>query len=173
VLKEEPDWSRIPAKVQPLLRRCLVKDPKHRLRDIGDAMPLLDGAPELVPTRRLWPWAAAAVLGIAFGVVAAVGWWRATRPAPLRQVVQLSANLPPGVTVSRFVSSQLALSPDGARIAVIEQDAAGKSRLVTRRLDESEFAPLAGAEGASKPFFSPDGRGDHPRRGAGALKNGL
>jgi serine/threonine protein kinase len=32
VLKEEPDWSRIPGKAQPLLRRCLVKDPKHRLQ---------------------------------------------------------------------------------------------------------------------------------------------
>jgi serine/threonine-protein kinase len=158
VLKEEPDWSRIPAKEQPLLRRCLMKDPKHRLRDIGDAIPLLDAVPEPIPVPRQWPWAAAAVIGIAFGVIAAVGWWRATQPAPLRQVVQLSANLPPGATVSRFLGSQLSLSPDGTRIAVILHDAAGKSRLATRRLDESEFAPLAGAEGASKTFFSPDGR---------------
>src|SRR5258708_16014728 len=62
VLKEDPDWSRIPVKVQPLLRRCLVKDPKHRLRDIGDAMLLLDAIPELAPARRLWPWVVAAVL---------------------------------------------------------------------------------------------------------------
>src|SRR5260370_22469207 len=55
VLKEDPDWSPIPAKVQPLLRRCLVKDRKQRLRDIGDAMPLLQGAPELSPARRPWP----------------------------------------------------------------------------------------------------------------------
>jgi len=32
VLKGEPDWSRIPANVKLLLRRCLVKDPRHRLR---------------------------------------------------------------------------------------------------------------------------------------------
>src|SRR5260370_3274254 len=56
VLKEEPDWGRIPAKVQPLLRRCLVKDPKHRLRDIGDAMPLVGVVPEPVPARRLCAW---------------------------------------------------------------------------------------------------------------------
>jgi len=36
VLKEEPDWNGIPAKVRPLLQHCLEKDPKRRLRDIGD-----------------------------------------------------------------------------------------------------------------------------------------
>ena len=39
-LKEEPDWDRVPAKVQPLLRHCLEKDPKRRLRDIGDMPPV-------------------------------------------------------------------------------------------------------------------------------------
>jgi serine/threonine-protein kinase len=52
VLKEEPDWSRAPAKVEPLLRRCLAKDPKYRLRDIGDAMPLLDAVPKPAPVWR-------------------------------------------------------------------------------------------------------------------------
>src|SRR5258708_24137783 len=69
VLKEEPDWSRIPANVQPLLRRCLVKDPKHRLRDIGDAMSLLDVAPEPVPARRMWPWVVAAVFAVALAAL--------------------------------------------------------------------------------------------------------
>src|SRR5260370_8663346 len=54
VLKEEPDWSRIPARVQPLLRRCLPKDPKRRLRAIGAAMPLLDGSPNPAPAPRPW-----------------------------------------------------------------------------------------------------------------------
>src|ERR1700691_592015 len=38
VLKEQPDLNRVPAKVRPLLRRCLEKDSTKRLRDIGDAM---------------------------------------------------------------------------------------------------------------------------------------
>src|SRR5579871_3807708 len=46
VLKEQPDLNRVPAKVRPLLRRCLEKDPTKRLRDIGDAMALLESAPE-------------------------------------------------------------------------------------------------------------------------------
>src|SRR5262245_48358830 len=37
VLTKEPDWDRAPAKVRRLLRRCLEKDPKRRLHDIGDA----------------------------------------------------------------------------------------------------------------------------------------
>src|SRR5271169_6932626 len=41
VIKEEPDWSQLPSatplRVRVLLQRCLQKDPKQRLRDIGDA----------------------------------------------------------------------------------------------------------------------------------------
>src|SRR6202040_2161241 len=44
VLKEEPDWNRIQVKVRPLLRHCLEKDPKRRLRDIGDMHLLLETA---------------------------------------------------------------------------------------------------------------------------------
>src|SRR5207237_6422602 len=45
VLTKEPDWDQIPAKAQRLVRRCLEKDPKRRLRDIGDAWQLLEDAP--------------------------------------------------------------------------------------------------------------------------------
>ena len=45
VLKAEPDWERIPAKAQRLLKSCLEKDPKRRLRDIADAWRLLEDAP--------------------------------------------------------------------------------------------------------------------------------
>src|SRR5262245_33914183 len=45
VLSKEPDWNGVPVKAQPLLRSCLDKDPKRRLRDIGDAWRLLDDAP--------------------------------------------------------------------------------------------------------------------------------
>src|ERR1700689_516661 len=42
VITHEPDWERTPAKVRKLLRACLEKDPKRRLRDIGDTERLLD-----------------------------------------------------------------------------------------------------------------------------------
>jgi serine/threonine-protein kinase len=159
VLKEEPDWSRIPANVQPLLRRCLSKDPKHRLRDIGDAMPLLESWPGVAPVNSpLWPWIAAAFA--ITSCIAAVGWWRSTRSAPLRPLVQLSAELPSHTTVERIRNGdQLAISPDGTRLVVAVHDLASrKYHLVTRRLDQSEFAPLSGTELGTGPFFSPDGQ---------------
>jgi serine/threonine-protein kinase len=143
VLKEEPDWTRIPAGAQPLLRGCLVKDPKHRLRDIGDATLLLDGVPETTPARRPWAWIAmTAALATALAVALGVGWWRATRAAPLHPLVRVSVELPKDTTVSRSRGGQLALSPDGTRIAIVVQDTAGKYRLATRRLDQSEFVTL-------------------------------
>jgi serine/threonine-protein kinase len=140
--------------MQPLLRRCLVKDPKLRLRDIGDAMPLLDGAPAMAPLRRPWPWLVAAVLA----VFAILGWWRTTRPAVLRPLIQLNANLPPGTAINRFRVPGLALSPDGTRIAVVEFEPPSEYILATRRLDQSQFAPLSGTEDAAMPFFSPNGQ---------------
>ena len=42
VLKEEPDWNHVPTKMRRLLRSCLQKDPKKRLRDISDVWLLID-----------------------------------------------------------------------------------------------------------------------------------
>lgn len=76
VLREQPDFNRAPAKVRRLLGECLQKDPKLRLRDIGDAARLLadDRAPAVIPAatppdkRRLWL-AAVAFVAIALGGV--------------------------------------------------------------------------------------------------------
>src|ERR1700738_3546822 len=74
VLKQEPDLEQVPAKVRPLLRRCLEKEPKKRLQAIGDWELLLD-APQAAParnrTQKLWP-ALAAVLAIVGGYVSFV-----------------------------------------------------------------------------------------------------
>ena len=53
-LKEEPDFEKIPAKVRPLLRRCLEKDPRKRLRDIGETMLWVEGALEVAPELKIW-----------------------------------------------------------------------------------------------------------------------
>src|SRR5207248_1569501 len=66
VLKEEPDWTQVPERARRLLRKCLEKDPKRRLRDIGDAVLLLEDAPAPSPRvvkRGGWlVWAAAAAV---------------------------------------------------------------------------------------------------------------
>lgn len=103
-----------------------------------------------------WPYAAA--FAIALAAVAVIGWWRATRSAP-QPLLRLSVELGPEMTVAGPGSgSLLALSPDGARLAVAVRGADGKVRLATRRLDHSQLTPLPGTEGAASPFFSPDGQ---------------
>ena len=79
VLTKEPDLGRVPVKVRRLLRRCLERDPKKRLRDIGDAADLLDDAPSgTAPSRSRLGWVAS-VLAIALVVLGAL-YWRAIRP---------------------------------------------------------------------------------------------
>jgi serine/threonine protein kinase len=65
ILTRETEWERVAAKVRPLLRRCLERDPKKRLRDIGEAMAWIESAPESAPAKRpwlAWIWAATATL---------------------------------------------------------------------------------------------------------------
>jgi len=68
VVKDKPDLSSLPRKVRPLLERCLQKDPKNRLRDIGDAMALIEsttgaeGAQQSASPRFLWLLAGLAAL---------------------------------------------------------------------------------------------------------------
>ena len=103
VLRSEPDWSALPGSLPPslerLLRRCLTKDPKQRLRDIGEARiaidQIRDGASEVgavrePPLRPVWsralPWALLA-MGLALGAIgAAIVAWQ-LRPAPAHRSV--------------------------------------------------------------------------------------
>ncbi len=159
VLREEPDWGRVPPTVQPLLRRCFVKDPKHRLRDIGDAMALLEGVPDAVPAQsRHWPLLIAAVFAIAL-CVTGVGWWRATRSSLSHPLIRLSAELAPNTAIARSLGGNvMALSPDGTLLAFTTRGVDGIVRLATRRLDQDQVNVLAGTEDARSPFFSPDGQ---------------
>src|SRR4029077_5183581 len=76
VLKEEPRWEVIPQQLQPLLRACLVRDARRRIRDIGDARLLLDEpaaeAPASAPRRTWLPWTVAA---LALTLLCAGGVW--------------------------------------------------------------------------------------------------
>jgi serine/threonine protein kinase len=150
VIKEEPEWDSIPTRVQPLLRRCLTKDPKRRLRDIADAWALLEETKETPASRNVSPRfsvAVAAVLAVALGALAFVH-FREEPPAlqSLRYQVPLPGNV---------VSGMLALSPDGRQLAFA--DALSSGSLWIRALDSLEARELPGTEGATYPFWSPDG----------------
>ena len=117
VVKQEPDWTAVPARMRPLLERCLQKDPRRRLRDIGDALFLFDDTSIATPAVRsrsalvAWTIASAATV-IALGLVAfmaVVG----GRPAAEERTVRLALPLPEGWTLERAANTPLAVSPDG------------------------------------------------------------
>jgi serine/threonine-protein kinase len=183
VLTREPDVATLPADTPPairrLLRRCLQKDPQQRLPHIGAARLEIDeargGSPEDAPTavatvlerarvadrgwRRSVPWAIAAASLVMAGIVVVTRapWRSAAFQAPVR----LSSDV--GATVSFFTAVNLgaavAMSPDGGLIAlVVQRTATDRPQLYLRRLDQLDATPLPGTEGATNPFFSPDGQ---------------
>jgi serine/threonine-protein kinase len=158
VIHKQPDLEKAPPQVRLLLRRCLEKDPKKRLRDISVAKELLDEKPQATaPYRTPLPWIAAAAL---FATIAAVsGWiaWRPTRPID-HPLVRLDVDLGADVTLTptNVVGDRVILSPDGSRLVYSATIGGGTRRLFTRRLDQPKATELPGTEGAAGPFFSPD-----------------
>jgi serine/threonine-protein kinase len=152
VIGAEPDLTRVPAKLRRMLRRCLEKDPRKRLRNIGDVWELLDAAeaPAAAKSKRPWIAAAAATL------LAVAGWfvaWRATRPAEY-PLIRLSVDLGPDAVMG--LNTTVAISPDGRRIVYPARGPDGKQQLATRLLDEAQPAFLPGTQGGADAFFSPD-----------------
>jgi Tol biopolymer transport system component/predicted Ser/Thr protein kinase len=156
VVRQDPDLSRVPANVRPLLRRCLEKDPRRRLRDIGDAMPLLETVAEATvqpaPGRAARvAWSAAALLLVT--TIAAAGmaiWFSRLAPVDLPEV-RLEIATPLGDETA------FALSPDGRQM-VFAAALEGDSQLWIRQLDREGARSVPGTEGAAYPFWSPDGR---------------
>jgi eukaryotic-like serine/threonine-protein kinase len=163
VLKSEPDGTRLPPSmpegIRRLLRRCLEKDPKERLRHIGDARIEIRDArsgpendsrlrPNVARSRELLAWATALLVATVAGL--AMMWPR--QPAPAALEARLEISTPPTSDSSSF-----AISPD-AKTIVFVATSQGQLPLWLRRLDSAVGRPLAGTDGASWPFWSPDSR---------------
>jgi len=183
VMRKEIDLGALPAQVPPRLRelvgRCLERDPKRRLRDIGDARWLLtDGlrsepAPATTSAARDAPavappsswlglpargWALVAALAFA---AAAVALWKSsdTAKAPIAAARPLRATipLPDGLELDGVGAPEIALSPDGSTLALLARSEGEQQKLYLRRLDSDEMRLVPGSETAEGPFFSPDG----------------
>ena len=165
IVKSEPRWEALPrdtpAGTVRILRACLEKDPRRRLRDLGD-LPLIgdegastSGRPDRVP--HLSWWVAGGVLGGA-AIGAAIMWLLApTPPRPPGEVVRFSIDAPAGVMLGAFTTPTMVLSPDGQTLVFVGNEG-GQRRLYRRRMNEADAAPISGTEEAFAPFFSPDGR---------------
>jgi len=155
VLKETPDCESVPAGLRKLLRLCLEKDPRKRLRDIGDARVLIEAEaalPALQPRRvaALWPALAAAGL-LAFAVLA---FFHFREAPPETSVVRFQVPLPEKTQFNGHVT----VSPDGKRIAYAASGETGRSLIWIRELDKAEPRALAGTENGGHFFWSPDSR---------------
>jgi Tol biopolymer transport system component len=169
ILKTEPDWDILPAGLSPSIRRvlgsCLQRDPKQRIRDIGDVRLELVEVAETAsaepgpgaPRRPRTAWLGWVVALAALGLAAVLAWrGRAPRAAPA--VTRLDAQLPPGVRLALQDVPVLALSPDARELAFAAvEPKSGQPMIYLRRMDETEAHPIRGTERGSAPFFSPGG----------------
>jgi serine/threonine protein kinase len=162
VVKDQPDLSHVPAEVRRLLAKCLEKDPKRRLRDIGDVWELLNDpttVPQTTPARSR--------IGIVGWVLAAIAAACATALA----ILHFHAAPPPGAALMRFQipvpdnlrlspSGIMSLSPDGRKLAFLGLGADGTPRIWVRMLDSLEARMLEGTQSPNSPppFWSPDSR---------------
>jgi Tol biopolymer transport system component len=162
VLEHEPPWAALPgttpASIRKLLQRCLEKDPRSRLRDIGDARIELvdaqattgDGSLSSIKAGgRRFAWVTAAV---ALAAVSAVGWLALTSGNTPVLESRLEITTPPTNDPLSF-----AISPDGRQV-VFAALADGRSNLWLRALDGPTPRLLAGTAGAQEPFWSPTSR---------------
>jgi serine/threonine-protein kinase len=182
ILRGEPDWDSLPAgtpgNVRVVLRRCLQKDPRLRLRDVGDARLEIEapvGYPsESVAARQRFslPWlAAGAVVMLLAGIL--IGrlliWPPRSTPSP--SVATSTIKIEPGhwldgvreaTEMERPSRTAMAISSDGRFVvySAIEENPGPQAmpRLFLRRMDQSEAKPIAGTEGGINPFLSPDNR---------------
>ena len=171
VLDREPDWQPLPADLPrpmlALLRRCLQKDPRARLRDIGDARleigealaagsDALSSAGVSRTAARWWPTATVACAALLAGALIAAAVRRAIAPRP--DPIQFT--LPPPDTFALSFQGgppQMAASPDGRRIAFVVVSH-GTTALWLRDLSAGDPRPVPGTDGALFPFWSPDSR---------------
>ena len=167
ILRSEPDWNGVPAAIKPLLVSCLQKDPRHRLRDIGDVALLLDRqyAETTSIAARSTPMAVKAIAAasiVALAISGAMLWrGRATGSTGNAPVVRSTLRFHPDSLLQLGANQpSLAVSPDGKSTVYTAAGPEG-TMLWTYSLDSFEPKPLAGTGVGGAPrnvFFSPDGR---------------
>ena len=169
VLRQDINWTALtpstPVSVRRLIARCLDRDPRRRLRDIGEARIVLedsagpaggdagDVAP-LAPPRPVWraiPILLSAVVTGVFAIAATVYFRPSQKPLV---VTRFPIALSEGQSITAAFGQAVAISPDGTQVAYT-----ANQRLFLRSMPELEPRPIAGIDTAvTSPVFSPDSR---------------
>jgi serine/threonine protein kinase/dipeptidyl aminopeptidase/acylaminoacyl peptidase len=159
VVRDEADLSALPAEITAVVARCLSKEPRNRWGSMGDVQWALDSSaagpdhPGTAGRMRYLPWVAALVLT---GTVAGLWIWR---PNPSQPVMQFEVTAPEGLAFGPVGWGQLAISPDGRRLAFIATGKDGKRSLWLRSIESGAVSPLAGTENVGLvSVWSPDSR---------------
>ncbi len=158
IITREIEWEKVPARTCPLLHQCLEKDPKKRLRDIGDAYALLEWVPLSAPVKVPWlAWGIAALAVLAAAILSLLYLRETPQLSPV-DTIKFRIELPDKVVPAP--NGTFALSPDGRHLAFDAVDSNGVRRLWMRELNSLEARPLLGAESSHyfSPFWSPDSR---------------
>jgi serine/threonine-protein kinase len=167
VIGAQPDWSLLPTTtpkpIRELLRRCLHRDLRRRLQAIGEARIALEdfaagASPEPVaPGSKSWKVLLATGFVVALiALVAGVAAWNLkSAPSKPLPVTRFTIALPPGRQLAG--ASALAFSPDATQLAYVATER-GVQQIYLLAMDRGEAKALTGTEGATLPFFSPDGK---------------
>jgi serine/threonine-protein kinase len=177
ILRGEPDWNALPKDLPPsiatLIKRCVDRDRRSRIPDVSVARFLLDdtasagllaapptpqAAPAPVPSRSTWlPWIVSAALGLA--LIAALVLWAPWRAEPPRRASRLNTSVGADVSLLNTQGANAVVSSDGSVLAfVAAKSATEPAQIFVRRLEQLQATALAGTEGATNPFFAPDGQ---------------
>ena len=181
IIEREPDWDRLPLTTPPnirvLLWRCLAKDPHRRLQHMGDAVLELDETLNVPPDkpgiaepmvkvgwwRECWLAIAFSLAGIIIGLIAACIFLSepaGSSPSTVASVITLPEDQVMGffqATTFGIRRPAFALSPDGSRLVYVAR-VGDATQLFERLMNQYEVRLIPGTDGASSPFFSPDGR---------------
>ncbi|MDH3215268.1 MAG: serine/threonine-protein kinase, partial [Candidatus Krumholzibacteria bacterium] len=177
ILEREPDWNALPPdtppSIQVLIRRCLQKEQKKRLQDVGDLRIQIEEArsgaadswtgPVAVappPTGRgahlAWMTATAVAAVAAIGFAVAFFATRTKETATVRSVITPAANTT--VLSAGDNAGPAVISPDGRMLAYVAGGELGQRRVWIRHLDDLLPRAVTGTENATFPFWSPDSR---------------
>jgi Tol biopolymer transport system component len=171
IVHKDPDWAALPPAARPrlerVLRRLLVKDPRERVRDLADVAIILkeigeDKGAVAEPTsapRRPWiPLTVAVAAGLVLGALAGAAWL--ARPAGASSKAAGSIRVASLTQLTDIPGPQYAshLGPDGKNLLYVAADG-GDEDIFLQRVGGENAVNLTGASAANEydPAFSPDG----------------